>query len=57
MQRIFTKDVGRYKKGEVRDYPNATWQNLSRSLKQKLDDFSRIAVMIEQTEAKKQTAT
>lgn len=54
MQRIFTKDVGRFKKGEVRDYTKQVWEGIARSAKMKLDDFTKIAVMIEQTEVKKQ---
>jgi len=54
MQRIFTKDVGRFKKGEVRDYTKQVWEGISKSAKMKLDDFTKIAVMVEQTEVKKQ---
>lgn len=54
MQRIFIKDVGRYKKGEVRDYTKQTWEGIARSLKQGLDAFSKVAVMTEQQEPKTQ---
>lgn len=54
MQRVFTKDVGRFKKGEVRDYTKQVWEGIARSAKMKLDDFTRIAVMVEQAEPKKQ---
>ena len=58
MQRIFTKDLGRFKKGEVRDYTKQVWEGLARSAKMKLEDFTKVAVMVEQTaEVKKQTAT
>ena len=54
MQRVFTKDVGRFKKGEERDYTKQVWEGIARSAKMKLDDFTRIAVMVEQAEPKKQ---
>lgn len=40
MLRKFTKDLGRYKSGEVHDYPKAVWENIARSAKAKLDSFS-----------------
>jgi hypothetical protein len=47
MQRIFTKDIGRFKKGEVREYPKQVWEGIARSAKMKLDEFTKIAVMLE----------
>ena len=56
MQRVFTKDVGRFKKGDVRDYPKATWIDLGKPYKMKPEDFSKIAVMLETKEPVKPTA-
>lgn len=41
MERVITKDVGRLKKGERRDYPTVTWNGIAKALKQKLDAFSK----------------
>ena len=56
MQRVFTKDVGRFRKGDVRDYPKPLWQDIARSQKMKLEDFSKLAVMLETKEPVKPTA-
>ena len=41
MKRIFTQTVsGRYKQGQIRDWPMSTWNGLANSLKMDLDDFS-----------------
>lgn len=44
MQRVFTKDVGRFKRGEIRDYTRQVWENLARSAKMKLEDFTKLHV-------------
>jgi hypothetical protein len=42
MERIFTADVGQhFKAGDVRDYPQPTWEMIARSAKRDLDSFSR----------------
>jgi hypothetical protein len=46
--RVFTKDVGRFRKGEVREYPRATWDGIMRSAKAKsYDEFSKLVTMLE----------
>ena len=40
MKRTFTRDCGRFKKGEVRDYPASVWKNIAESLNSDLDEFS-----------------
>ena len=40
MTRVFTKETGRWKKGDIREYPFTTWQQIERGAKQKLDVFS-----------------
>jgi hypothetical protein len=40
MLRKFTKDLGRYKKGQSHDYPKAVWEQIAKSAKAKLDSFS-----------------
>lgn len=41
MQRVFTKNVGkRFKKGDVRDYPPVTWQQIAANARMKLDTFT-----------------
>jgi len=42
MERIFTKDLGRYKVGDIRDYPIPTWQQMARSAGTDMDKFSRL---------------
>lgn len=43
MQRIFTRDVGRFKTGETRDYARSVWTQIERSASVKggLDAFTR----------------
>ncbi len=41
MTRVFTKDIGRWKKGEIREYPVPTWQQIERGAKVKLSSFSK----------------
>lgn len=31
MKRILTKDVGRYKAGEIHDWPRVTWNQVAKS--------------------------
>lgn len=40
MERIFTKSIGRFVKGESRDYPLATWDQIAKSGKESIDTFS-----------------
>jgi len=45
MELVFTKDVprgnGKWKAGDVFDYPQATWDQIARSLGKKLGNFTR----------------
>ncbi len=41
MLREFTVDIGRFKKGESRDYPNNVWTSMSETSGKKLDDFTK----------------
>lgn len=49
MERVFTRNVGkRFKKGDKRDYPPATWKTIATNAKMKLDTFSTpVATMLE----------
>lgn len=40
MQRVFIEDVGRFKKGDIRDYPKGTWGNIARSSNNKLESIT-----------------
>lgn len=41
MERIFTKDAGTLAEaGDLRDYPNATWERIAVDMQEPLDDFS-----------------
>jgi hypothetical protein len=40
MKRIFLADVGRFEKGDIRDYPKGTWEGISTSAQKKLGAFS-----------------
>lgn len=42
MLREFTQPVGRFQKGEHRDYPQTTWDQLARSVNRSLDKFTRL---------------
>lgn len=42
MQRRFKQDIGRFKKGELRDYAQGVWQHLARSAKVPLDKLSEL---------------
>lgn len=41
MLRVFTKAVGRFRPGDIRDYPRHVWAQIERSAGQPLDRFSR----------------
>ena len=40
MLRVFTKDVGRYQRGDVRDYPSHVWKAIAADLGGNLDAFT-----------------
>ena len=40
MLRKFTAAAGRYRVGDVRDYPRDVWNTMARELKMKLESFS-----------------
>lgn len=40
MQRIFTKTIGRYKAGDIYDWPRVTWEHFARSVNQSLSAFT-----------------
>lgn len=41
MQRIFTKKIGRYDIGSIRDYSLLTWKQIEKTLGLPMDKFSR----------------
>lgn len=41
MMRVFLEDCGRYKRGEVRDWPKGTWQGIAK-------DFERVTRSVEE---------
>lgn len=41
MTRVFLQDLGRWKKGDVREYPITTWQQIERGSKASIDSFSK----------------
>lgn len=41
MRRQFTRNVGRFQSGEVRDYPRPTWEGIARSAGRKLGSITR----------------
>lgn len=41
MNRTFTEDVGRFKRGDIRDYAPPTWKGIARSVRKPLGSFSR----------------
>lgn len=43
MERIFTKPLGRWVKGQIADYPIGTWQQIEDSAGEELESFSRLA--------------
>ena len=45
MLRKFTAAAGRYKVGDVRDYPRDVWNTMARELGKKLDSFSQAVEM------------
>ena len=36
MQRVFTVDIGRFNKGDVRDYSKGTWEQIAENSSKKL---------------------
>lgn len=43
MRLIFIKAVGRFKKGEIKDYPADTWKAIALSANQELSTFTKQA--------------
>jgi hypothetical protein len=41
MLRVFTKDVGRFHRGDVRDYPSHVWKAIAGDAKATLDAFTQ----------------
>lgn len=41
MTRLFTKNMGRWKKGDIREYPIPTWRQIERGATHPLDSFSK----------------
>lgn len=41
MTRVFTKNLGRWKQGDIREYPIPTWQQIERGAKSTMDSFSK----------------
>jgi len=39
-QRVFLKDVGRFARGTVGEYPRTTWKDIARSAKMPLERFT-----------------
>lgn len=59
MLREFIKSVGRFRAGEIRDYPKATWDDLANGTSLKLDQISKPVVSasaVSNREAAKQAA-
>ena len=40
MERVFTKDIGRFKEGDSRNYPMPVWESIAKSAKQALTDIT-----------------
>ncbi len=40
MQRAFTKTVGRFKRGEIRDYPGVVWTQIAKTVGEPLGRFT-----------------
>jgi len=40
MVRRFIRDAGRFKKGDVRDYPRATWNDIAKASKRALNGIT-----------------
>ena len=45
MLRKFTAAAGRYREGDVRDYPRDVWNTMAREVGKKLDAFSQAVEM------------
>lgn len=41
MQRIFTKSIGNFKKGDIKDYPQGTWNRVEESADKPLNEFTK----------------
>jgi len=42
MERIFTKETGRFKRGDIRDYPVGVWRGIAKSTRKPLDSFTAL---------------
>lgn len=45
MLRKFTKDMGRYRAGQLHDYPRGIWNQLERNAGVPLDDFTEVVTV------------
>lgn len=45
MLREFTKPIGRYRIGEVRDFPQPTWAQMAKSCELDLADFTKAVTL------------
>ena len=43
VERVFTKNIGRFKQGDVKDYPQAVWVQIEKSAKKSLGTFSKLS--------------
>lgn len=41
MQRMFLQNLGRFKAGDIRDYPQGIWTDIARSAGQPLDRITK----------------
>lgn len=46
MLREFTKSVGRFRLGDVRDYPKATWEQIASGAGEVLDRISKASAVV-----------
>lgn len=57
MERQFTKSLGRFKAGQVCNFPFQTWEQIQRNAGRPLDSFTRDVVQpIEETKPKRSVA-
>lgn len=41
MERAFTEDIGRFKRGDIRNYPPPTWKGIVKNVGKPLESFSK----------------
>lgn len=54
MEMVFTKNIGKFRKGEVRDFPRSTWNRIARNSNNEISNFAKTINELSVSNSKKQ---